>query len=85
MVNLKIMSLAELDNLTNQIKEEKANREKEEKNRYYKAVIQAISNYSAIVGDVINVSIWNNTQCNYMKDVAYLTINPETNKIDVVI
>ena len=38
MINLGLMSLAELNDLAKRIEEEKANRIKEEKNRYYKAL-----------------------------------------------
>ena len=85
MVNLKIMSLAELDDLTKQIEKEKADRIKEEKDRYYKAIVKAIQDYSSVVGDPIDIKIWNNAQCDYMKAHAYLSVGSLSDELEVVI
>lgn len=85
MMNLGLMSLAELNDLTKQIEEEKANRIKEEKDRYYKAIVKAIQDYSSVIGDPIDIKIWDNAQCDYIKAHACLTIDSWTDELEVVI
>ena len=85
MINLKIMSLAELDDLTKQIEKEKADRIKEEKDRYYKAIIKAIQDYNSVIGDPIDIKIWNNAQCDYIKAHACLTVDSLSDELEVVI
>ena len=85
MINLKIMSLAELDDLTKQIEKEKADRIKEKKDRYYKAIIKAIQDYNSVIGDPIDIKIWNNAQCDYMKAHACLTVDSLSDELEVVI
>lgn len=85
MIDLKLMSLAELNNLTKQIEEEKANRIKEEKNRYYKAIVKAIQDYSSVVGEPIDIKIWDNAQCDYIKAHACLTVDSLSDELEVVI
>ena len=85
MINLKIMSLAELDDLTKQIEKEKADRIKEKKDRYYKAIIKAIQDYNSVIGDPIDIKIWNNTQCEYIKAHACLTVDSLSDELEVVI
>ena len=85
MINLKIMSLAELDDLTKQIEKEKADRIKEEKDRYYKAIVKAIQDYNSVIGDPINIKIWNNAQCDYIKAHACLTVDSLSDELEVVI
>ena len=85
MINLKLMSLAELDGLTKQIEKEKADRIKEEKDRYYKAIIKAIQDYNSVIGDPIDIKIWNNAQCDYMKAHACLTVDSLSDELEVVI
>lgn len=85
MINLKLMSLAELNNLTKQIEEEKANRIKEEKDRYYKAIVKAIQDYNSVIGDPIDIKIWDNAQCDYMKAHACLTVDSLSDELEVVI
>ena len=85
MINLKIMSLAELDDLTKQIEKEKADRIKEKKDRYYKAIVKAIQDYGSVIGEPINIKVWDDAQCDYMKAHACLTVDLETNELEVVI
>ena len=85
MINLKIMSLAELDDLTKQIEKEKADRIKEKKDRYYKAIIKAIQDYNSVIGDPIDIKIWNNAQCDYIKAHACLTVDSLSDELEVVI
>lgn len=84
-INLGLMSLAELDDLTKQIEKEKANRIKEEKDRYYKAIVKAIQDYSSVVGAPIDIKIWDDAQCDYMKAHAYLTVDSLSDELEVVI
>ena len=85
MINLKLMSLAELDGLTKQIEKEKADRIKEEKDRYYKAIIKAIQDYNSVIGGPIDIKIWDNAQCDYMKAHACLTVDSLSDELEVVI
>ena len=86
MINLKIMSLAELDDLTKQIEKEKADRIKEEKDRYYKAIIKAaIQDYNSVIEEPIKIKIWDNAQCDYMKAHACLTVDSLSDELEVVI
>ena len=85
MMNLGLMSLAELNDLTKQIEEEKANRIKEEKDRYSKAIVKAIQDYTSAIGNPIDIKVWDNSQCGYVFQHAYLTIDPETDELEVVI
>ena len=85
MIDLKLMSLAELDDLTKQIEKEKADRIKEEKNRYYKAIVKAIQDYSSVIGEPIDIKIWNNAQCDYIKEHACLTVDFLSDELEVVI
>ena len=85
MINLKIMSLAELDDLTKQIEKEKSDRIKEKKDRYYKAIVKAIQDYSSVIGDPIDIKIWNNAQCDYIKAYACLTVDSLSDELEVVI
>ena len=85
MINLKIMSLAELNDLTKQIEKEKADRIKEKKDRYYKAIVKAIQDYGSVIGEPINIKIWDNAQCDYIKAHACLTVDSETDELEVVI
>ena len=86
MINLKLMSLAELDDLTKQIEKEKADRIKEEKDRYYKAIIKAaIQDYNSVIGGPIDIKIWDNAQCDYMKAHACLTVDSLSDELEVVI
>ena len=85
MVNLKIMSLAELDDLAKQIEKEKADRIKEKKDRYYKAIVKAIQDYNSVIGDPIDIKIWNDAQCDYMKAHACLTVDSLSDELEVVI
>ena len=85
MIDLKLMSLAELNDLTKRIEEEKANRIKEEKNRYYKAIVKAIQDYSSVTGDPIDIKIWDNAQCDYIKAHACLTVDSLSDELEVVI
>lgn len=85
MINLGLMSLAELNDLAKRIEEEKANRIKEEKNRYYKAIVKAIQDYGSVIGEPINVKIWNNAQCDYIKAQACLTVDSLSDELEVVI
>lgn len=85
MINLGLMSLAELNNLAKQIEEEKASRMKEEKNRYYKAIVKAIQDYSLVIGEPINIKIWDNAQCDYIKAHACLTVDSLSDELEVVI
>ena len=85
MINLKIMSLAELDDLTKQIEKEKADRIKEKKDRYYKAIIKAIQDYNSVIGEPIDIKIWDNAQCDYMKAHACLTVDSLSDELEVVI
>ena len=85
MVNLKIMSLAELDDLAKQIEKEKADRIKEKKDRYYKAIVKAIQDYNSVIGDPIDIKIWNNAQCDYIKAHACLTVDSLLDELKVVI
>ena len=85
MINLKIMSLAELDDLTKQIEKEKSDRIKEKKDRYYKAIVKAIQDYNSVIGDPIDIKIWNNAQCDYIKAHACLTVDSLSDELEVVI
>ena len=85
MINLGLMSLAELNDLAKRIEEEKANRIKEEKNRYYKAIVKAIQYYSSVIGEPIDIKIWDDAQCDYMKAHACLTIDSLSDELEVVI
>ena len=85
MINLGLMSLAELNDLAKRIEEEKANRIKEEKNRYYKAIVKAIQDYSSVIGDPIDIKIWDNAQCDYIKAHACLTVDSLSDELEVVI
>lgn len=85
MINLGLMSLAELNDLTKQIEKEKADRIKEEKDRYYKAIVKAIQDYSSVIGDPIDIKIWNNAQCDYIKAHACLTVDSLSDELEVVI
>ena len=85
MINLKIMSLVELDDLTKQIEKEKADRIKEKKDRYYKAIVKAIQDYNSVIGDQIDIKIWDNAQCEYMKAHACLTVDSLSDELEVVI
>lgn len=85
MINLGLMSLAELNDLTKQIEKEKADRIKEEKDRYYKAIVKAIQDYNSVIGDPIDIKIWDNAQCDYIKAHACLTIDSLSDELEVVI
>lgn len=85
MINLGLMSLAELNDLAKRIEEEKANRIKEEKNRYYKAIVKAIQDYSSVIGEPIDIKIWDNAQCDYIKAHACLTVDSLSDELEVVI
>ena len=85
MINLKIMSLAELDDLTKQIEKEKSDRIKEKKDRYYKAIVKAIQDYGSVIGEPINVKIWDEAQCDYIKAHACLTVDSLSDELEVVI
>lgn len=85
MINLGLMSLAELNDLAKRIEEEKANREKEEKDRYYKAIVKATKDYISVTGDLIDIKIWDDAQCDYIKERACLTIDSLTDELEVVI
>lgn len=85
MINLGLMSLAELNNLAKQIEEEKAKRIKEEKDRYYKAIVKAIQDYNSVIGDPIDIKIWDNAQCDYIKAHACLTVDSLSDELEVVI
>lgn len=85
MINLGLMSLAELNNLAKQIEEEKAKRIKEEKDRYYKAIVKAIKDYNSVIGDPIDIKIWDNAQCDYIKAHACLTVDSLSDELEVVI
>ena len=85
MINLKLMSFVELDDLTKQIEKEKADRIKEKKDRYYKAIIKAIQDYNSVIGDPIDIKIWNNAQCDYIKAHACLTVDSLSDELEVVI
>lgn len=85
MINLGLMSLAELNDLAKQIEKEKANRIKEEKDRYYKAIVKAIQDYNSVIGDTIDIKIWNNAQCDYIKAHACLTVDSLSDELEVVI
>ena len=85
MINLGLMSLAELNDLAKRIEEEKANRIKEEKNRYYKAIVKAIQDYSSVIGDPIDIKIWDNAQCDYINAHACLTVDSLSDELEVVI
>lgn len=85
MINLGLMSLAELNDLTKQIEKEKADRIKEEKNRYYKAIVKAIQDYGSVIGEPINIKIWNNAQCDYIKAQACLTVDSLSDELEAVI
>lgn len=85
MINLGLMSLAELNDLTKQIEKEKADRIKEEKDRYYKAIVKAIQDYNSVIGDPIDIKIWDNAQCDYIKAHACLTVDSLSDELEVVI
>ena len=85
MINLKIMSLAELDDLTKQIEKEKADRIKEKKDRYYKAIVKAIQDYGSVIGEPINIKIRDDAQCDYIKAHACLTVDSLSDELEVVI
>ena len=85
MINLGLMSLAELNDLAKRIEEEKANRIKEEKNRYYKAIVKAIQDYGSVIGEPIDIKIWDNAQCDYIKAHACLTVDSLSDELEVVI
>lgn len=85
MINLGLMSLAELNDLAKQIEKEKADRIKEEKDRYYKAIVKAIQDYNSVIGDPIDIKIWNNAQCDYIKAHACLTVDSLSDELEVVI
>ena len=85
MINLKIMSLAELNDLTKQIEKEKSDRIKEEKDRYYKAIVKAIKDYDSVIGEPIDIKIWDNAQCDYIKARACLTVDSLSDELEVVI
>ena len=85
MINLKIMSLVELDDLTKQIEKEKADRIKEKKDRYYKAIVKAIQDYGSVIGEPINIKIWDDAQCDYIKAHACLTVDSLSDELEVVI
>ena len=85
MINLGLMSLAELNDLAKQIEKEKADRIKEEKDRYYKAIVKAIQDYNSVIGDPIDIKIWDNAQCDYIKAHACLTVDSLSDELEVVI
>lgn len=85
MIDLKLMSLAELNNLAKQIEKEKADRIKEEKDRYYKTIVKAIQDYNSVIGDPIDIKIWDNAQCDYIKAHACLTVDSLSDELEVVI
>ena len=85
MIDLKLMSLAELDDLTKQIEKEKADRIKEKKDRYYKAIIKATQDYNSVIGEPIDIKIWDNAQCDYIKAHACLTVDFLSDELEVVI
>lgn len=85
MINLGLMSLAELNDLTKQIEKEKADRIKEEKDRYYKSIVKAIQDYNSVIGDPIDIKIWDNAKCDYIKAHACLTVDSLSDELEVVI
>lgn len=85
MINLGLMSLAELNDLAKQIEKEKADRIKEEKDRYYKAIVKAIQDYSSVIGGPIDIKIWDEAQCDYIKAHACLTVDSLSDELEVVI
>lgn len=85
MINLGVMSLDELNYLAKRIEEEKANRIKKEKNRYYKAIVKAIQDYGSVIGEPINIKIWDDAQCEYIKAHACLTVDSLSDELEVVI
>lgn len=85
MINLGLMSLAELNDLTKQIEKEKADRIKEEKDRYYKAIVKAIQDYNSVIGDPIDIKISDIAQRDYIKAHACLTVDSLSDELEVVI
>lgn len=85
MINLGLMSLAELNDLAKRIEKEKADRIKEEKDRYYKTIVKAIQDYNSVIGDPIDIKIWDNAQCDYIKAHACLTVDSLSDELEVVI
>lgn len=85
MIDLRLMSLTELDDLTKQIEKEKADRIEEEKDRYYKAIVKAIQDYNSVIGDTIDIKIWNHTQGDYIKAHACLTVDSLSDELEIVI
>ena len=79
------MSFAELDDLTKQIEKEKADRIKEKKDRYYKAIVKAIQDYGSVIGEPINIKILDNAQCDYIKAHACLIVDSLSDELEVVI
>lgn len=83
MINLELMSMAELDDLAERLKTEKERRDVATRREYYGKVIQAIKDYQAVIGAPIHVAVWNEGPNEWIDD-AYMTINDDGN-IEVVI
>ena len=83
MLNLELMSMAELDDLAERLKTEKERRDVATRREYYGKVIQAIKDYQAVIGAPIHVAVWNEGPSEWTDD-AYMTINDDNN-IEVVI
>lgn len=58
MINLELMSMAELNDLAERVKTEKERRDVATRREYYDKVIQAIKDYQAVIGTPVPVAIW---------------------------
>lgn len=83
MINLELMSMAELNDLAERLKTEKERRDVATRREYYGKVIQAVKDYQAVIGAPIHVAVWNEGPSEWTDD-AYMTINDDGN-IEVVI